>query len=293
MIIDDNLAVIHAYLCADGYVIRNPPSQKQKYYKIGLRNMNLILLKDFQNKFKKVFKIAPHLRKDGRCEKGSKEIYETLINRFGSFHSNSWSIQDMNKKQKKVWLRTFFDCEGWVFCKHHQNRHIGLDSINEKGLDKIMIMLKEFEIKTIKKIVKGGKMFRIFIYSKENLIKFKERIGFLHPEKKEKLDNAIKDFVEYKWEFPKKERELKKFIKQKLKEKIRIKKPYYIRIISKEEMNLKKLSKFLKKLYNIESLLYKSVNGIGTIYYELNINKKKDIQKLIKLKIIPNILENV
>ena len=58
-------------------------------------------------------------------------------------------------------------------------------------------------------------------------------------------------------------------------------------------MNLKKLSKFLKKFYKIESRLYKSVNGIGTIYYELNINKKKDIQKLIKLKIIPNILENV
>jgi len=293
MITDDNLTAIHAYLCADGYVIKNPPFQKQKYYRIGLRNMNLILLKDFQNKFEKVFKVIPHLRKEGRCEKGSKEIYGTLINRFGSFHSNEWEMPSLNNKLSKKWLRTFFDCEGWVFCKSHQNRHIGLETINEKGLIQMIESLDKIGIKTIKKVNKKRQIHRIFIYGKENLIKFKEKIGFLHPEKKEKLDNAIKDFVEYKWEFPKKERELKIFIKQRLKEKVRIKKPYYARIISKEKENLKKLKNYLKKFYNLESLLYKSINGMGMVYYELNINKKKCVQKLIKLKVIPNILKNV
>ena len=52
-------------------------------------------------------------------------------------------------------------------------------------------------------------------------------------------------------------------------------------------------AKLLKKIYAIDCLLYKRVNGIGTVYYEININKKSEIQKLINLKIIPNILENV
>ena len=52
---DKNLAAIHAYLCSDGYVIKNPRTQKHKYYYIGFRNTNLILLKDFQKKFNDYF----------------------------------------------------------------------------------------------------------------------------------------------------------------------------------------------------------------------------------------------
>jgi len=136
-------------------------------------------------------------------------------------------------------------------------------------------------------------MHRVFIYGKENLIKFKNEIGFLHPDKAEKLDKSIKDYVEYGWDFPVNEKECKMFIFSLLKDKIRVKKPYYIRIISKEESNLKSLKELLRKFYEIESLLHKSINGIGTVYYELNIHKKAEIQKLINLKIIPNILQNV
>jgi len=38
--------------------------------------------------------------------------------------------------------------------------------------------------------------------------------------------------------------------------------------------------------------MFKTINLIkGTVYYELNINKKQDIQKLINLKVVPNILK--
>ena len=60
MKLDENLAAVHAYLCADGYVIKNSEAQKQKYYMIGFRNTNLILLKDFQDKFEKVFGVKPY-----------------------------------------------------------------------------------------------------------------------------------------------------------------------------------------------------------------------------------------
>ncbi len=289
MKIDKYLVSLHAYLCGDGYVSKNPKLQKKKNYKIGLRNTNLVLLKDFQEKFNKVFGIQPNLTEGERCEKGSREIHTILINKFGSFHSNEWRAPTLNKNLSKYWLRTFFDCEGWVFCKSHQNRHIGLDSINEKGLDQIIKMLNYLGIKTIKKVNKKKGIFRIFIYGKENLIKFKEEINFFHPNKKEKLDRAIKDFVNYKWTFPKDRIQCKKFVREVLIKKCRIKKPKYIRIITKEVQNLIELQKLLKKFYNINSLVNKSRNGIGTIYYEMNINKKEDVQKLINLKVIPNI----
>ena len=284
---DGNLAVIHAYLCADGYVTKNLLTQKHKYYHIGFRNTNFILLKDFQRRFEKVFGIKPRLIEGERCIVQNKELYEKLIEKFKSFYSKSWQMPLLDNNLSRKWLRAFFDCEGWVFCKNHQNRHIGLDSINEKGLDQIIQILNNLGIKTIKKINKKRKIFRIFIYGKENLIAFEKRIGFLHPEKSKKLKMTINNFMDYDWKVDEKN------ITKIMQTKIKIKKPYFVRIISKEEKNLKELQRILKKLYEVDSLVYKRANGIGTIYYELNINKKECIKKLIKLKIIPNVLKNV
>ncbi len=290
MIDDKNLAIIHSYLCGDGYVIKNPKTQKHKYYRIGFRNNNLILLKDFQKRFEKVFGLKPRLVEGERSEVGSRKIYEKLTEQFGSFYSREWQVPELKKELSNFWLRAFFDCEGWVYCKSRQNRHIGLDSINEKGLDRIILELNKLGIKTIKKENKKRGMFRILIYGEENLKKFKKEIDFLHPNKKEKLKEVLNDFVKYEWIFPKNEKECKVFVENKLREKIRIKKPYYLRIISNENLNLKKLKFYIKKFYGVESRLYECKNGLGKTYYELNINKKEDIKRLLKLHIIDNIL---
>jgi hypothetical protein len=288
---DENLAAVHAYLCADGYVIKNLPTQKSKYYKIGLRNTNLVLLKDFQIKFEKIFGITPHIRKDGRCEIGSRETYEKLTKEFGSFYSWEWRMPKLGGKLLGVWLRTYFDCEGWVFCKSHQNRHIGADCVNETGLNQVTDSLNRLGIQTIRKFNKKRAIHRVLIYGKENLIKFNDRIGFLHPNKANKLKEAIEDYVEYEWDIPKDEIGCRKFIRGLFLEKARIRKPYYIRVFSREEINIIKLKRLLKKLYGIESLAYKRINGIGTIYYELNMNRKKEVEKLIKNHLIKNIFK--
>ena len=285
---DENLAAIHAYLCADGYVTT---SKKYKYYRAGLRNTNLILLKDFQKKFEKVFDSKPTIRKDGRCEKCSKQIYELLTKEFGSFYSWEWKMPELNKELSRLWLRAYFDCEGWVFCKKHQNRHIGADCVNETGINQVEKALNNLGIKTIRKYNKKRGLHRILIYGKENLDMFSKQIGFLHSEKANKLKEALNDFVVYEWKFPKNKKECKEFILNLLKEKIRIKKPSYARIISKEERNIKKLKEYLILFYKVNSLAYKSKNGLGTIYYELNINKKEDVQKLIDLGVIPNLFK--
>lgn len=290
---DENLASIHAYLCGDGYVIKNPLCQKRKYYLIGFRNTNLTLLKDFQKKFMRYFGVCPILRKGERCIIQRKELYYKLVEKFRSFYSREWNMPILNKKLCSIWLRAFFDCEGWIYCKDKQNRHIGLDSINERGLNQIIKNLNRLGIKTIKRPNYKRNIFRIFIYGKDNLIKFREKIGFLHPEKREKLNATIENFVNYIWNFPKNEKELKEFVIKKLKEKIRIKKPNRVRIISKEKINLEKIKNLLKKFYNIDSIIYNSFNGEGIKYFELNINKKEEITKLINLKLIPDILKNV
>ncbi|MBU3906662.1 MAG: hypothetical protein KKA64_00235 [Nanoarchaeota archaeon] len=288
MKIDENLAAVHAYLCADGYVTTN---NKWKYYRAGLRNTNLILLEDFQERFEKVFGSKPTIRKDRRCEKCSKEIYEKLTEKFGSFYSWEWRMPKLNLKLSRIWLRAYFDCEGWVFCKKRQNRHIGVDCVNEIGLNQVIDALNRLGIKSVKKFNAKRKIYRILIYSKENLQRFKDKVGFLHPEKNKKLNEVLEDFVVYEWDFPKNVKKCKKFVFNLLKDKTRIKKPRYARIISREEVNLKRLQKLLKEFFDVESNYHKSVNGIGTIYYELNINRKEEVKKLIKLGLIPNLFK--
>ncbi len=280
---DENLAAVHAYLCADGYVIRNPITQKQTYYAIGFRNTNLILLRDFQKRFFQYFNVEPHLCIGQRCRIGSKGIYEKLTKEFGSFYSYDWKIPNVNKKLIKVWLRAYFDCEGWVFCKTHQNRHIGIDSVNERGLNEVKRNLENLGIKTTKKKNIKRKIFRLLIYGKENIVKFEKEIGFLHPQKKEKLRETISDFVEYHWNILADSKEIKKLLEKK----IIIKKPYIARIFSKEELNLINLSKLLNNFYRIQNIkIHERFNGIGTRYFELDINKKEEIKKLLKHKLI-------
>jgi hypothetical protein len=286
MKLDKNLAAVHAYLCADGYVIKNPEAQKHKYFCIGFRNTNLVLLKDFQDKFEKVFGVKPHLIEGQRCRVGSKEIYEKLTKEFGSFYSWKWRMPKLNKKLANFCLRAYFVCEGWVTCESHKNRMIGADCVNEKGIKQIKGALKRLGIESIVKKRNTRNIYSLKIYGKENIIRFNNQIGFLHPEKKEKINRCINDFVKYELEFPIEEEKLREFIKEILKNKSKISSNKTIRIVSNRERNLIRLQKELNRFWNIQSKFYKRVNGIGTEYYELDINKQEDIKKLIENNLI-------
>ncbi|MDO8553837.1 MAG: hypothetical protein Q7S22_03455 [Candidatus Micrarchaeota archaeon] len=108
---NEDLAAIHAYLCADGYVIKNPPSQKHKYYYIGLRNTNSVLLKDFQKRFFRFFGVSPIITKDGRAKLQNKRIYEILTKDY-AYYSANWDFPKLKKALLKFWLRAYFDCDG-------------------------------------------------------------------------------------------------------------------------------------------------------------------------------------
>jgi intein-encoded DNA endonuclease-like protein len=249
-------------------VIRNPECQKHKYYVIGLRNNEKVLLKDFQNRFEKSFGKSPRIRKDGRCVVNSKKIYHEIIKQ-GSFYSNAWSLPNLQHRNMKLWLRAFFDCEAWVELNGRKNRRIGLDSINANGLIKIQQALKSIGIESKINENKNRKTRRLQIFGKENLELFEKEVGFLHPMKKSKLREVVISYPTYMWEFPKERTELKIFISKIMKEKARFKKPASIRIVSIIENNLKKTSSLLFDLYGIESRIYKRRNGRGNQYFEL------------------------
>jgi hypothetical protein len=276
MKIDENLAAVHAYLCADGYVIRNPEMQKHKYYSIGLRNQNIVLLMDFQKRFQNLFGVKPKIGHD-RARVYSKEIHNKLVKKW-NFYSSSWKLPKLLSGNLKLWLRAFFDCEAWVEIEGRKNRRIGLDSINYKGILAIQNALISFGIESHIRRVKNRNIYRLQIFGKQNIENFTNEIGFLHPDKNNKLKKIINSYPDYIWNFPTELDKLKKFIRNKTK----IKKPYTIRILSNKKENIISLNSLLKKKFDIESRTYENKNGKGTKYHELSIQKKEYINKALK-----------
>src|SRR3989338_1268288 len=237
---DKNLAAIHGYLCSDGYVIKNPDSQKHKYYYMGLRNTNKVLLSDFQKKFEASFGMEPIITNEGRCKIQNKEIYELLTQDF-SFYSYEWELPELRKDSLSCWLRAFFDCEGWVENQPAKSRLIGADCCNETGLLSVREALKKFNIASEIKKKRGRNIWRLTICGIEDLKKFKEYINFLHPDKSQKLNEAISSYKDYCWAMPEDKKSLIKFIFQKgrlRKERNEIK---FLSIKSKNITNLRKV----------------------------------------------------
>ncbi len=271
---DTNLAAVHGYLCADGYVIKNPPSQKHKYYHIGLRNTNKILLKDFQRRFTKVFKIKPIIIPNERCKIQSKEIFEKLTKNY-SYYSYEWKLPKLNKEQLKFWLRAFFDCEAWIENQKAKNRAIRADCVNLNGLRDVQKALDEFEIdSTIRK--RKENMWRLNICGLDDIRNFDNEIGFLHPDKKTRLAAAIGSYKNYEWNIPKTRNELIQFINLQGKKRASRNE---IRLFSIRKRNLIVLRNKLSAYHISSKLRGPWKNNSGSIYFCLLL-KLDDIREL-------------
>ncbi len=260
---DKNLAAVHSYLCGDGYVTRNSANQKHKYYHIGFRNTNSVLLRDFQNKFRKYFGILPRLVKKERCIIQNKLIYTRLVNDFKSFYSKDWVLPSLPKRLLKFWIRAFFDCEAWVELQKGKNRAIRADSINQAGLTDVSLALKSLGIIST---IRGGKgMYRLSICGRDDLIKFRNKIGFLHPRKKIKLIEVLDSYKEYTWNIP----NHKKLILRFLSNRGRLRKDRCeIRLFSIKRKNLERL-KYKLNSFNINSKVFGPWHSKHSKYYVL------------------------
>src|SRR3989344_7748838 len=234
-----DLASIHAYLCADGYVITNPPSQKHKYYYIGLRNTNETLLHDFQSKFERVFRIRPIITNEGRCKIQNKAIYQKLTKNY-TYYSDKWNFPKLSKNNYAAWLRSYFDCDGWVRVLKGKDRKIGLESINQRGINQIKSVLKkEFNITSVVKKRQDRNICSLTICGRDDLTRFKKDIGFLHPKKARTLEEALNSYVVYEWKIPITKTELRKFIRKVVRQRKSRKEIRFLSIIKRNLLLLK------------------------------------------------------
>lgn len=273
-----DLAAIHAYLCADGYVIRNEHGKGHKYYYIGLRNMNLTLLKDFQQRFATVFGIRPIITKQiDRCKTQNKELVSKLLKEFGSFHSDKWVMPIMSKSALSCWLRAYFDCDGWVGFVPRKDRKVGLASINYAGIKQIQKKLKSvFGIESEIAKHSNRNIYDLTICGKDDLENFHKHIGFLHPKKATKLEDALASYVDLNWQIPTVGNKFKIFVLGKAKTNYFRKE---VRFTSVIKSNLVELQNKLLKM-NIESRLNGPwTNPYGSKWYCLSV-RLDDFNKL-------------
>lgn len=297
---NQDLAAIHGYLCGDGYI-----SSRNLEPCIKFTNTNLKLVKDFKKRIESLWNIKHRItikkvknKKDLYCYSATKkEIYEELI-KYGPYHTENWEIpiKYLDRKGLRLWLRAFFDCEAWLQFRPHQTRTIAIHSLNHNGLIQIQKQLKDvFNINSVVTKRKTRNISYLGIYGKDDLIKFQKEINFLHDEKRKKLKNIINSYTVYIWQFPKEPDKLKKFIKNLIRKRARSKlckgRPIYVRLFSIIEGNLKKLAKNLDNLYGIKSKIYRSVNGNGTVYYELSIQDIYSIKKMLENGLISKSLK--
>jgi hypothetical protein len=283
IIVNEDLAAIHAYLCSDGYVSGPRAGAKHTHYHIGLRNTSPVLLEDFQQKFARVFKKEPIISKcKDRCNTWNKEIFCWLMGNFGSFHSDKWTLPDcfLAKELLAPWLRAFFDCEGWVEVTARKSRIIGAESINTAELQKISRCLKEiFSVNSGFRLRNGRNTASLTICGRDDLLKFKEAIGFLHPSKKKKLEEALASFIDYIWLFPKAEPALKCFVLKILGKKIKHMRSR-IKICSNRRENLLRLADALAMLFfhRLESFWHTPQRQGRKIFRTCNPKKGKPVK---------------
>ena len=275
-----NLASVHGYLCGDGYVIRNPSYQKHKYYCIGFRNTNKILLKDFQKKFKAVFGIEPYITTDGRCRVQSRNVYETLTNGH-SYYSYTWKLPMLSRDNLRYWLRAFFDCEAWVENQPGKSRLIGLDCCNKNGLKSVQNALTRLGIDSQVHKKRNRTIWHLTICGLNKLQLFHKQIGFMHQEKNRKLIRALNSYKDYSWKIPENKQSLLAFIKKKGRVRVSMNETRFYSVM---KGNLIKLKKVLST-YRLKAKLFGPwINNWGSNYYCLIIkrdggekwNEKKD-----------------
>ena len=93
---------------------------------------------------------------------------------------------------KTSFLKGVFDAESSI----HLNRFvIALSNKNTDLLDFCKELLKEFDIKTGSICKSNGDVFEVCIFGRENLQKYKERIGFSHPDRTEKLNRILNRYI--------------------------------------------------------------------------------------------------
>ena len=201
----DLLVKIHAYVASDGGIyprkckdfhggkIRIRRKLRTKFY-----NIEPFLIQDFLKTIKRLYpgiKSIKYYPKRNEIDVDNNKISKEILN-LGKIGSRVWEVpKKLNRLQKIIWVRSFVDGEGSVG-NFNYHRYVVVDSINGKSLKEVSLILTSLGIenKFYRFVFRGYVFYRIKISKKENLVRFHKIIGFNHPKRQKKLEEAIKAY---------------------------------------------------------------------------------------------------
>lgn len=172
--------------------------RKGKNYEVKIAKKNKKWLELIQEIFEKEFgkkgKISKHLNGYWILRINGKEIVNQIIEISEiKIPQENWNTPSIiktsdNIKTKINYIRGFFDSEGGLPKKITKNsqKYIIFSQKNKESLEFVKKVLQELNIKTTN-LTKCGGVWEFRITTKNDILKFIEQIGSLHPEKVRKL----------------------------------------------------------------------------------------------------------
>lgn len=190
-------ARIHGYLCGDGSVsIRKENACSKVHHEMFFYPDDVRMLSSFLEAFESIYGKKPSIRKFKkyfRVSISSKPIALDLLSD-GPFSSKSWFIPkwvSANVVYAKEWISAFFDSEAYVGANS-----IRIQSVNQKGLEQIQILLLSFGIESKiysykRKNPNWSINYHLSIQKRQARNEFINRIGFNHSRKIAKCQGRI------------------------------------------------------------------------------------------------------
>lgn len=174
--------------------------RKGKNYEIKIAQKSKEWLEYLQQIFEQLFgkrgRITKHRRNYWILRINDKSIVEKILELSEiKIPQEEWNTPTKLKETKDErilisYIRGFFDAEGGLpkNIDKDSQKYIIFSQKNKESLEFLQKMLNKMGIKTTKITFCGG-VWEFRITRKESIIKFIEKIGSLHPDKKSRLEN--------------------------------------------------------------------------------------------------------
>ena len=186
-------AELCGFLAADGSVFIRKEKTGKTHYEFKFYPDHESVLKRFLYIFEKLYGVVPHVKNMGNyfcVQIQNKKACIDLL-KLAKFGSLSWTIPEIIKNDRKsarLWLRAYFDSDGYV-----GKKYIQLQSVNERGLKEISKLLTIWNIETkIYRYKRPNKNWNVNyllnINKRQGRLKFLKTIGFTHKVKLNKLE---------------------------------------------------------------------------------------------------------
>ncbi|MDO8537850.1 MAG: DNA topoisomerase [archaeon] len=264
------LSRILAKLVGDG-TFEKSKVEKENAYSFRYCNTNPDLIEQFAQDLKKVFNVEAHTLKQLR--KG-KTIYYVFVPAVVGRIISLLFPQVMEKNASKVPKELYADFVGALFDDEEHasstETKLFISNTNFELLEQLKLMLSELGIES--KLSKN--QFKLFVYGKDNLLAFLEKVPIQSMQKKQRLINILS----------------KKYYYDKTHDPSLITEKKILALLSQKELEVKELCKELKFA---KSNIIKYINRLKAkkLIEKKVYGNNKDIPRKIKYKIIVNVAD--